>query len=235
MKRQIKVLIGIQARSTSKRFPGKVFEKLGNKMLLQHVIDNCLNPARHMNNVRDKSGISAEVALLIPKGDEIKARFKDCNIYEGSEDDVLERYYNAAMASGSDYVVRVTGDCPLIPPPIITKCINSCVRNKLDYVSNVIVKVYPDGFDCETFTFDALEKAHLTTKDKYDREHVTPWIHRQNFKFGHLIPFSLADLNQKFSVDTEEDLLRVKESWHKIDDAVDLATRRDGRVSIFRF
>lgn len=233
------VLIGVQARSTSERFPGKVFEKIGSKMMLQHVLDACQESAKYFNRHTDKHNITVQVALLIPVGDKIKNVFVKTRIHEGPEHDVLTRYAEAAAKFEADYVVRVTGDCPLILSPVITKHVNTIVKCGKQYVSNVHegIRLMPDGLDCEAFTVAALRKADQSASDKSDREHVTTWMRKNLDKseIGHVLPFySLLSLG-KLSVDTPEDLERVRANYKEVQESLAMAERLYGRESVHRF
>ena len=95
----------------------------------------------------------------------------------GSENDVLSRYHQAAVSVKADIIMRVTGDCPLIDPEICGRVLAS-MGNGIEYVSNVDPRGWPQGLDCEVFTFDALDRAHKEADDPYDREHVTPFMRR---------------------------------------------------------
>lgn len=234
------VLIGIQARSTSERFPRKVFAEIGGKPLLQHVIDSCENTARYINRNTSKGRgkTLVTVALLIPQGDEIKEHFPRTRCIEGDEQDVLSRYYKAAKVCDADYIVRVTGDCPLIPSPVITKCITTVIKNNYDYVSNVFesVRASQDGTDCEAFNMRTLENANNYANSKHDREHVTTWMRNQpDIKYGHIVPFLYGLGHEKISVDTPEDLERVREMFDKLQQSIYTAEVKHGKDSLHRF
>ena len=98
----------------------------------------------------------------------------DCE--QGSENDVLERYVNAAKAHKADAVVRITGDCPLVDPELVDECIRLFRAANVDYFSNTNPPTYPDGLDIEIVTFAALEQAMRESDKQYDHEHVTPYI-----------------------------------------------------------
>lgn len=235
-----KVLIGIQARSTSKRFPRKSFADLCGRTVLEHVIDSCQQAARYINRYAYKEHTFVEVAVLCPKGDEIATVMGPrVNIIEGSEDDVLSRYFTAGKTFASNYIVRVTADCPLIPPYLITKHIQSAVKNMHDYISNVDERFRTgfDGMDCEVISTRALEWLDETATEKSDREHVTTLIRRSPPKWasiGHVIGF-LDTSSMKLSVDTPEDLERVRDQYEKIKIAVETAQRLSGPKSVYRF
>jgi spore coat polysaccharide biosynthesis protein SpsF (cytidylyltransferase family) len=91
----------------------------------------------------------------------------------GSEDDVLDRYYQAAYLNGADHIVRLTADCPLIDPNVIDAAVDGHLRWEADYSSNVNPPELPDGMDVEVFTFSMLEEAWRESKE---REHVTTWM-----------------------------------------------------------
>lgn len=234
------VLIGIQARSTSKRFPRKVFETIGGKPMIQHVIDACDRSAKYMNNHSLKTGTHVYVALLVPKGDELaQSRRFGRLAFEGPEDDVLTRYQMAAKRYKADYIVRVTGDCPLIPPYLITKHIKTAVVNGYDYVSNVDEshRTSADGTDCEVISDKLLDYVHANTRNEKDREHVTTFIRRECpdwAKVGHVVGhLNLSAL--KLSVDTQEDLERVRTQYDILNRAIETAEAKSGKFSVHRF
>ena len=103
-------------------------------------------------------------------------------VIQGSENDVLDRYYQAANAHHPDIVVRITGDCPLVDPALVDEVIEGYKLNDADYVSNIDPPTYPDGLDVEVFSFKALEQAWKETNKPSDREHVTPYL-RESGKF----------------------------------------------------
>jgi spore coat polysaccharide biosynthesis protein SpsF len=129
--------------------------------------------------------------------------------YRGSEDDVLARYYGAAIAHQADVVVRVTSDCPVIDPQVIDQAIQFYLDEypKYDYVSNCLERTYPRGMDTEVFASKALEQAFHEATAEADREHVTPFIHRQTARYylGEVSYFENHS-NHRWTVDTPEDL-----------------------------
>ena len=86
-------------------------------------------------------------------------------IFRGSENDVLDRYYKAAMHYMPKAVVRITGDCPIIDPHLVDEVISIYEQEKVDYVSNTNPPTYPDGLDTEVFSFEALKIAHAQAKN----------------------------------------------------------------------
>jgi glutamate-1-semialdehyde 2,1-aminomutase len=97
-------------------------------------------------------------------------------VYCGSEEDVLERYYLAAKEYGADVVVRITGDCPLIDPEVVDAVIRKFASSGADYASNAEPATYPDGLDAEVFSAKALETAWSCASSAFEREHVTPFL-----------------------------------------------------------
>ena len=219
----IRVTIGIQARSNSSRFPKKIFQTIGNKTVIDHVIDACLSSARYLNAHADKSKISTKVVLLCPLGDDISETSR-IPVVQGDPNDVLSRYVCMADKFNSDYIVRITGDCPLIPPPVITAHINKCVRNDLDYLSNVGQdRVSIDGHDCEIFSRHLLDWLDEHSEEEELREHVTI-LARENppewARTGHVVGY--ADLSKiKLSLDTPKDLDIIKDHFNKITNLIE--------------
>lgn len=166
----IKILLITQARVGSTRFPEKVTKSLAHTTLLglhlervkkaQLVTDFCV-ATTHETGVESIIDIANNIGV---------------NTFQGSLNDVLDRFYQAALLYKPKYVVRVTSDCPLLDPELIDQVVNFFIQSKTDYCSNMIIEEYPDGQDIEVFTLEALEKAWREAKLPSDREHVTTFI-----------------------------------------------------------
>lgn len=235
-----RVLIGIQARSTSTRLPGKCYETIGGKRLLDHVINAANRAARFSNSFTFKREYDTDVVLLIPEGDPMRQKFwLQASIIEGPLNDVLARYVMACEAYAADFVCRITGDCPLIPPHVITRHISTAVAHDYDYISNVDpeCRLAPDGYDCEVISARMLTWLDTEAKSAYDREHVTslartappPWARRA-------ITAGFVDQSDlKLSVDTPDDLERVRAVYDRTGSVLEIARERYGRDFVHRF
>ena len=159
-----KVLAIIQARYDSTRFPGKVVKKIHNKTILEILIKR-LSRSKHIsktivacsNNPKDK----AIVAVCRKLG---------VNYFIGSENDVLDRFYNAAKKYRGINIVRITADCPLIDPMIVDEVISNFFLKNVDYSSNINPPTFPDGLDVEVFKFSVLKEAYMNAKKSAERD-----------------------------------------------------------------
>lgn len=233
------ISIGIQARSTSKRFPRKIFALLGEKMIIQHVFDACENSVRYINRQGFRSKLNVSAHILAPAGDEVGEVYPG-KVIEGDEFDVLQRYVLLQKQTNADFVVRVTADCPLIPSYMISKAINIAVKNNYDYCSNVHegVRTSVDGFDVEVISKRALEWLDKNSTTKDEREHVTlAWRQKEipwEFSTAHMLgQLNLSGI--KLSVDTKEDLEKVREEYLKVKSAVEWVEKLPGKNHIYRY
>ncbi len=190
----------IQARYGATRFPGKVFADIDGKPLLWHVV----NRLKYVKNI---DGIIIATTVN-EKDDQIEewCRKENVNCFRGSEGDVLNRYYSAVKAFPSEVVVRVTADDPFKEPSVIDKVINKLLVEDLDLVTNNFPPSFPEGLDCEAFTFDVLKLMEDTTHDAFEREHVTQYVYHnpKKFKIGNVVsdkPLS----SYRWTIDTKED------------------------------
>lgn len=221
------VSIGIQARSTSDRLPGKSLRILGKKTLVEHVLHSAKRAAARINS--GSQNIVADVSILVPRGDAIVSRLRTpVLVAEADENDVLSRYVELQRHTGAEYLVRLTGDCPLIPPAIIVRHVFVAVTNQYDYLSNVDerCRTAPDGWDCEVISKRLLEWLDSEAEGR-DREHVTTLARRQPPPWAKQATLvSAIDLShQKLSVDTEEDFVRVEGELKRVERAIEMAAR----------
>lgn len=131
--------------------------------------------------------------------------------YRGSEEDVLDRYYQAAKLSNAEVVVRVTADCPLFAPELLTAMLkrykdHQTRGEKVDYLSNTLERTFPRGLDAEIFLFEALAKTSKEAQAPYEREHVTPYIYQNPtvFRIEHYTA-STDNSHLRWTLDTPED------------------------------
>jgi glutamate-1-semialdehyde 2,1-aminomutase len=172
----MKTVAIVQARMGSTRLPNKVMKPISGVP----IIELLLARLARATEVDEIIVATSEDARNQPLADHVLSLGYRC--YRGSENDVLDRYLQAAKVAGADVVVRITGDCPLIDPSLVDEAICRFKASGVDYLSNISPPSYPDGLDTEVFTFAALERAAREAEKAFDREHVTPFL-RQSGQF----------------------------------------------------
>jgi spore coat polysaccharide biosynthesis protein SpsF len=201
----MKTIALIQARMSSSRLPGKVLQDIAGQPMLLHVVHR----AKQAKSIDSVAVITSTYAV----DDAIEMVCKENGIpcFRGSHDDVLDRYYQAAIYFKADIVVRLTADCPLLDPAIIEQVVKTFHQNSFDYVANILEITYPDGLDTEVFRFETLERAWKEARLKSEREHVTVYIlkHPELFRLGSVK--QEEDLSSlRWTVDTPRDLEFVR-------------------------
>lgn len=182
MQQKPKVVCIIQTRMGSTRLPGKVLLPLAGRPVVLHDIDRVLRvPLIDEIVIATTTNAEDDVIEKIVRGYHPRVF-----VYRGSENDVLDRYYQAAKMRNADVVVRITSDCPLIDPDVTNATIQLFLNTRgLDYASNVLgLRTFPRGFDTEVVAMRTLAHIWNIAKDAEDREHVTIYIkkHPEEFK-----------------------------------------------------
>lgn len=198
----------IQARSGSERLPKKVLAHIQDKPMIWHVIQR----------VKRVKGIKQIIlATTTRKSDQILLRIAKetkINFFVGNTYDVLDRYYRCAMTYSADPIIRITGDCPLLDPVLITKMLQFYSKHHYDYVSNTLKPTYPDGLDVEIFSFKTLEKIWKNARLRSDREHVTSYIKNNLRQFKTFNYTNNEDLSaHRWTVDEKQDLKFVRKIY----------------------
>ena len=195
----------IQARIGSARLPGKVLLKIMEKTILEYVVER-VKRAKHIENAIIATTIRKEDSGVADLASDLGA-----DVYRGADEDVLDRFYQAAKLFGIKHIVRITADCPLIDSQIIDKVVELYFRSKADYCSNTLKETFPDGEDVEVFSFNALHSAWKNARLSSEREHVTPYIKKKPSIFKLVNLENNIDLSDKrWTVDTKEDFRFIK-------------------------
>jgi spore coat polysaccharide biosynthesis protein SpsF len=203
MEGTMRVLSIVQVRIGSTRLHGKALLPIDGKPMFLHVVEAAPDPK----------------IVAIPQNDYIlDLTCRDLGIPVATrldQDDVLARFVRALEVAEEhyvhkfDYVLRMTGDCPMLTEPFVLKFIRAC---ELDNDGQDTIYTNrpkdPDGLDLELFPVWALHEADATTTDPEDREHVCPPLYRmlktKRLRLSGLPP------KVKISVDTREEYLLVK-------------------------
>jgi len=200
----------IQARMNSTRLPGKVLYELAGLPMISFMIER----------VKRTTGIDAIVLATGdgPENDALEAIGSRLGIqvFRGAEDDVLSRFLGAAKASDAEIVVRLTGDCPLADPDVISAVLKHREEHSLDYCCNVKPPSWPDGLDVSAFTFEILSLAAAEARLRSEREHVVPWMWKESsledghrFRAGNVpAPFDMS--GARWTVDDARDYLMLR-------------------------
>ena len=217
----------LQARMSSKRLPGKVMLEVNGRPMIYWQVQRILQVPQIAKLV---------VVTSIDTSDSILAKYlieEGVEVFRGSLKDVHSRYLAVVNDNpNTDTFLRLTGDCPLTMPSLITAMLSEFSKQKFDYYSNSINPTFPDGLDVEIFTrnsFLSMSKTRLTTRD---REHVTLKYRNSDsrYKIGEMI--NIEDLsNERWTVDYEGDFKFVsqifahfkgQELTFSMDDVLDL-------------
>ena len=224
----------IQARMGSSRLPSKVLMKSDDGRPLLYYVINQLRYCTKVKNLVIATTTNQE-------DDEIEkfANDNSVNIFRGKEKDVLDRYFQCAKKYSFSTIVRITADCPLIDPQIVDKVIEKFFSGNYDFATNTLTRNFPIGIDVEVFSFSALNRAWENTQLPSEREHVTPYLRKEeNFKIIN-IENDKNISNLRLTVDRIEDFELIKQILNNIsinpihlEDVLELFSRKPELIEI---
>jgi glutamate-1-semialdehyde 2,1-aminomutase len=211
----MKIVALVQARMGSTRLPNKVMKPIGGIPMIQLLLTRLAS-----SKVIDQIIVATSVdERNLPLVKHVKSLGFACE--QGSENDVLDRYVQAARKHSADIVVRITGDCPLVDPGLVDEVIRQFKSANVDYFSNVDPPTYPDGLDIEVFNFKALDKSSQATHKPYDREHVTPYLRESNFFKTAAMQHSNDLSALRWTVDEPADFLVIEKVFQHFHPRID--------------
>lgn len=203
----MKFLVLIQARCGSSRLPNKVMKKLSGKTDLEWVIER-VKRSSHTDEVMVITSIEKENLPLIGLCADLGVR-----VFVGSENDVLDRYYQTAKLLRPEYVIRITADCPLFDWRYLDMAIEQ-LEEDTDYMGQM-EETFPDGLDIEIMKFSALKESWQLAELTSEREHVTQYIrkHPERYKIQNLECPIKGIENKRWTLDEEEDYRLIDEIY----------------------
>ncbi len=208
----MKTVILIAVRLHSTRLPKKALIKLGEKTLLEHLIDN-VKQAKEPDDIIICTSIHEDDREIISLASAIGIK-----CFAGSEDDVMDRFIQVAQRENADTIVRVTGDNPLTDPEIMDQMIRFHIKEMKEYT---YTEDPPRGTRCEILNVDAMKKAHMLAEDTSQTEYMSLYFRQP--KFFRISKFIVVDSllrrpQYRLTVDTPEDLELMKALYESLYD-----------------
>ena len=219
MSKQKLVLI-IQARMNSSRFPHKVVSDLNGAPLIERILQRVkrVKKIKKIIVATTKNHLD-DVVVEIAKSNKV-------DVYRGSENDLVDRYYQAIKGKKFNHVLRLPSDNPIPDPAEYERLINYHLKSNNDFSSNIcnfMKNGYPDGFGVEIFTVKSLRRIWQKEKRKKFREHVALNYYdykkdKKNLKFNFKIgtikcPKKISKPKLVFDVNNYKDYIFIKQIY----------------------
>ena len=205
-------LLIIQSRIDSTRLPGKALLEVCGKNVTQHIVDRCLQ------SKADK------VVLAVPQEDINVYRniIYDCDIFGGSKNDVLDRFYHCAIRYKADNIIRITGDNICIDPKIIDKVLDFHIKDKYEFSTNAFLReyTYPEGYEVSIIKYNILCELYKIVKNKVDKEHVVSFIMENPhlYKIGKYKSKDKIISHLRLTLDNKDDFYVIEKLYNKLFD-----------------
>ena len=202
----------IQARMSSKRFPGKILKLLLDKPLLQWTID------------RLKLSLEVDRIIVVTsdhRSDDPVEQFckrSDVECFRGQLDNVAHRFCSAILKINRPGFVRICGDSPLIDPALVDRAIRLYRDTQCDLVTNIKKRTFPKGQSIEVINTAKFRQVIQRLKSPHDKEHVTRFYYDNSDEFK-IIDFEsgVEAGSIQMSVDTLEDFKKIKRLVSQLD------------------
>jgi spore coat polysaccharide biosynthesis protein SpsF len=197
----------IQARMSSRRFPGKVLAPFNGQPIILRVISQVAQivPAAQIT-----------VATSIEQSDDPLASYVQrlgISVYRGALDNVFERFQLCLRENPCSWFFRVCADSPLLDSNLFKTMLRYASDDRTDLVTNVQVRTFPRGCSLEMInaaTFARIDPNQLQSAD--EKEHVTRVFYNraENFEIINIESGAPELARESWAVDTLEDLLRLE-------------------------
>lgn len=225
MYKEIGVLI--QARLSSKRLPGKILFRLGksNYNSISLISERLKDISKNFNLLILTTFDKCDDAIVY------ECQKLNLDFFRGDKEDVLKRYYKAALNKNLKTIIRITSDCPFIDSSEIKRVLKLHLINENDYTTNSFENsTIIDGMDVEVFSMKALKIAFEEAKLPSEREHVTFYFQKNNkFKIMKTDPL----LNYPYirlTLDTPSDYKCISNLIDKLNDPINIGMREIAEI-----
>ena len=197
----------IACRADSNRLFAKPMQNLGNKIILEHLIEQ-VKTSKFIDDV--------VLAISEKPGNEIFVQFALQNNIKyviGDDRDVLKRLIDGAKYVNADIIFRVTSENPFIFWEGIDDLIINHINKNYDF--SYYAKL-PIGSSFEVINLESLEQSHKLGHKKHRSELCSLYIHehQKKFKINRMQPPKvLQKPSIRLTVDTPEDIIATRKIY----------------------
>ncbi len=209
----MKTMVIIQARMGSSRLPGKILMPLGSTDNLTYVIERCKKIDGVSKVLVATSSLSQDDAV------EKWCENHQISCYRGSEDDVLNRFIQAAKLYEPDYVIRVTADCPFVDYEMASDMVALMKKEQVDIID--LEGQLPRGLAVEVISYQALQYINEKGHENRHREHVTYYAYEFKEQFTRVSYVADEMRNEpslRITLDTDADYELLSKIANHFDD-----------------
>ena len=206
----------VQARMSSRRFPGKMLAPLAGRPMVDWVLERIAQSVGRERLVLATSVDPTDLPLAL------YAQHMGYQVFRGGLDNVFARFQDCADRHPADWIVRISGDSPLLDAGLIAMLLAYC-QSGLDLVSNVAERTFPSGQSVEIINAETLKSIDAGSLGPQEIEHVTQVFYRnpERYRIRNVAATDPHWRTASFVVDTLDDLIRLE------------PIARDGRLPIF--
>lgn len=195
----------VQARMSSRRFPGKVLAPLAGRPVVEHVLRAAEQAVGRDAVVLATSAHASDAPL---------ARYAESigfAVHRGPLDDTVLRFQETLRAHPAEWLLRICGDSPLLEPALLRRAIGMA-RADLDLVTNVHPRTFPPGRSVELLRADRLLALDSLALPEDEREHLTLhfYRHAENYRIANFGASPEEAAMPPLAIDTVDDLHRVE-------------------------
>ena len=209
----------VQARLGSTRLPNKIILPFYNGKSIFELL---------LEKLSEFKDVKCIVATTTDRTNDVLESICDkyrIACYRGDENDVLQRFIDAATEYNIDRIVRVCSDNPFLNKNAIEELLQTAIATDADYVSFNVggvpsIKTHY-GFWTEYVRLDTLERVKSLTNDMLYHEHVTNYIysHPGVFKIEWLgVPSVVISNNIRLTIDTQQDFNNARLVYEQLGD-----------------
>ena len=218
----MKIAYFIQTRMGSKRLPGKMLKSLAPGMSMAKMIYSRTLASQYASN--------ENIFFLTTKNsnDDVLVNYFEKNgwyYFRGEEQNVFNRFYEAALRFRPDYFFRICGDNPFLEPRFLDRLADAIRSDSgFDYISfqddsgDPVIRTHYGYFaeliGCRKFL--TIDQSRLSS---YESEHVTPVFYENEQEYRiRLFPMPKGLINRRIrlTVDTSDDLERARRLFAKL-------------------
>ena len=199
------IRIFVQARMSSRRFPGKVLAALAGRPLIDHVVERC---------AKAFGPDAVVVATSSDRSDDPLAQHLERQrrqVFRAELDNVVKRFQGCLAAYPCQWFVRISGDSPLIDPELIARVAERRLP-ELDLVTNVQTRTFPPGQSVEVIRAECFARLDSDSLSAEEREHATQVFYRSpgKYRIRNVVSRDPGLAKRSMTVDTPADLAAVE-------------------------